>query len=105
MDPMAVLPYFLDTMGHREVAYLFISLSRGKGTKILTVVFLSDEVKSDSCLFIKNVFQIFYHFIIQINVREKNDLLIHDSCVSTSKCSQVSITNTLSPVFQREEMG
>lgn len=42
-----------------------------ENSKILTVVFLSDEVKSDSCLFIKNVFQIFYHFITQINVREK----------------------------------
>lgn len=35
--------------GHREVPYLFSSLSRGKGAKILTLVFLSGEVKSDSC--------------------------------------------------------
>lgn len=42
--------------GHREVPYVFSSLSRGKDAKILTLVFLSDEVKSDSCFIFKKPF-------------------------------------------------
>ena len=53
---------------HREVAYLFTSLSRRKDSKILTLIFLSGEVKSDFFYFLKNISKIFYHFIIQTNV-------------------------------------
>lgn len=70
MDPKVVLAHF---RYHRlqEVAYLPISLSTGRGTKILTLAFLGAALKVILVLVLENLLQIFNYIIVQISVEGK----------------------------------